>query len=316
MGHKYLYILLLLCGAAGCSSHADKKQQETTAASSDSVMVGFQLPDIPALLEAPEERIDYLSRHFWDNFNFKDSTFLQKPEVIEQAFVDFLDVLSHAPMETSQKALIDLMNSASVNNSMFLHFINLTEKYLYDPNSPLRNEEFYISVLNTIISSSRLDDNFKVRPRYRLKMALKNRPGDVATDFRYTLSTGTVAKMSSIKTDYTILFFNNPDCHDCERVKNYIRDSKIFNLMTRANAMPSLSILAIYPDADITLWKQGDYPSSMINSYDAGQVITNQELYDLKAIPSFYLLDKGKRVILKDKSIEQIESWLKMLVSN
>lgn len=318
MGHKYICILLLLCGTAGCGSQAHKNGQETAATSSDSVKVSFQLPDIPAVLESAEERIDYLSRHFWDNFNFKDSTFLQEPEMIEQAFVDFLDLLSHAPTEKGQKALVALMNSASVNNGMFLHFINLTEKYLYDPNSPVRNEEFYIPVLNTIITSSRLDDTFKVRPRYQLRMALKNRPGDVAADFRYTLATGTVARMSSIKADYTILFFNNPDCHDCERVKNYIRDSKVFNLMTRAGSMPSLRILAVYPDADIALWKKhrDEYPPFMINSFDAGQVVTNQELYDLKAIPAFYLLDKEKRVVLKDAPIEQIEEQLRMLIRN
>lgn len=318
MGHKYLCILLLLCGAAGCGSPAGKNRQETTATSSDSVKVSFRLPDIPAILESPEERIDYLSRHFWDNFNFEDSTFLQNPEMIEQAFVDFLDVLTHAPVEKGQKALIALMNSASVNNGMFLHFINLTEKYLYDPNSPVRNEEFYISVLNTIIDSSRLDDTFKVRPRYQLRMALKNRPGNVAADFRYTLSTGAVARMSSIKADYTILFFNNPDCHDCERVKNYIRDSKVFNLLTRIGSMPSLRILAVYPDADIALWKKhkAEYPPLMINSFDAGQVITNQELYDLKAIPTFYLLDKEKRVVLKDAPVERIEEWLEINLGN
>lgn len=317
MGHKYLCILLLLCGAAGCGSPAGKNRQETTATLSDNVKVSFRLPDIPAILESTEERI-YLSRHFWDNFNFEDSTFLQNPAVIEQAFVDFLDVLTHAPMEKGQKALTALMNSASVNSGMFLHFINLAEKYLYDPNSPVRNEEFYISVLNTIIDSSRLDDTFKVRPRYQLRMALKNRPGNVAADFRYTLSTGGVSRMSSIKADYTILFFNNPDCHDCERVKNYIRDSKVFNLLTRAGSMPSLRILAVYPDADIALWKKhkAEYPPLMINSFDAGQVITNQELYDLKAIPTFYLLDKEKRVVLKDAPIERIEEWLEMNLGN
>ncbi|HBK95202.1 MAG TPA: DUF5106 domain-containing protein, partial [Porphyromonadaceae bacterium] len=37
--------------------------------------------------------------------------------------------------------------------------------------------------------------------------------------------------------------------------------------------------------------------------------ITKQKLYDIKAIPTLYLLDKDKKVILKDTSIEAIESF-------
>lgn len=41
-----------------------------------------------------------------------------------------------------------------------------------------------------------------------------------------------------------------------------------------------------------------------------GAKITERQLYDLKAMPTLYLLDKDKRVILKDAPVEQIEQWL------
>jgi hypothetical protein len=49
-------------------------------------------------------------------------------------------------------------------------------------------------------------------------------------------------------------------------------------------------------------------PQGWIVSYDAPQAIKNRELYDLKAIPTIYLLDAAKRVMLKDEmSIPIIE---------
>lgn len=311
-GINLIIVIVLLCGEAGCS-HVQNNPDKMVVSQTKKE---FTLPDIPHELTSIEERADYLASHFWAHFDFGDTTLVTKPEITEQAFVDFLDVLSHVPTERGQKAVTTLMDSASVNVPMFKHFMTLTEKYLYDPNSPFRNEEFYIPVLRAIISVPQLDETYKVRPKYQLKTALKNRPGSVATDFVYTLLTGAVAKMSSIKADYTLLFFNNPDCHDCKRVKEYMKDSKIFNRMTQAKSVPSLCILAIYPDADLPLWKRGDYPKFMINGYDAGRVITNKELYDLKAIPTFYLLDREKKVILKDAPIEQIEAWLQMLINN
>lgn len=311
-GVNFILALALLCGETSCS-YAQKQQENVVTPKTEKT---FTLPDIPQVLTSHEDRAAYLVSHYWDNFDFVDTTFVSKPEVTEQAFVDFINILSYVPEDKGKKALINLMDSASINNTVFIHFMNLAEKYLYDPNSPFRDEELYIPILNTVIESSQLDETYKARPRHQLKTAMKNRPGCVAADFVYTLSTGTYAKMSSIKSDYTILFFNNPDCHDCQRVKNYIKDSAIFNYLTQANSTPSLSILAIYPDADIPLWKRADYPAMMINSYDAGQVITNKELYDLKAIPTFYLLDSEKKVIMKDASIEQIEAWLQMLLNN
>jgi hypothetical protein len=36
----------------------------------------------------------------------------------------------------------------------------------------------------------------------------------------------------------------------------------------------------------------------------------DRELYDLKAMPTLYLLDKDKKVLLKDAPVEQVEQYL------
>ena len=55
------------------------------------------------------------------------------------------------------------------------HFMKLSGKYLYEPNSPFRNEEYYIPVLRHVIASPRLGESDKARAKFRLDMALKNR---------------------------------------------------------------------------------------------------------------------------------------------
>ena len=46
-----------------------------------------------------------------------------------------------------------------------------------------------------------------------------------------------------------------------------------------------------------------------VNSYDDGEVIFGNLLYDIKAIPTLYLLDKNKKVILKDVGLGEIEEY-------
>lgn len=329
-----LYILIALgalCGGSSCvhtQSGNDKAADAQVAdagiadtgvadaqAADTQTEKAFAPPEVPLMLTSPESRAAYLVSHYWDNFDFTDTTLIAKSEITEQALANFLHLLPRVSLADSGKALKGLMNAASADSTMFVHFVKLTERYLYDPNSPLRNEEYYIQVLDYLVSSPKLDDVHKLRPQHQLKQAMKNRPGDIATDFRYTTADGTIARMSAIKADYTVLFFNNPDCRDCRRVKDFIKHSEIFNRLSKAKSVPSLRVLAVYPDEDVSLWKRAEYPEIMINSYDAQQAVMKQELYDLKAIPTFYLLDKDKRVILKDAPVEKVEGWLKKLLN-
>ena len=67
-----------------------------------------------------------------------------------------------------------------------------------------------------------------------------------------------------------------------------------------------IKILTVYPDDDISLWRErlSELSPNWINAYDKGQVLTYKSLYDLSSIPSFYLLNKDKKVLLKDVLFE------------
>ena len=49
-----------------------------------------------------------------------------------------------------------------------------------------------------------------------------------------------------------------------------------------------------------------------VNGYDKTFAIKEQQLYDLKAIPTLYLLNKDKTVLLKDAPAQTIEEYLLM----
>lgn len=267
------------------------------------------LPEIPSTLTSAAERADYLVLHYWDNFDFSDTTLIGSADITEQELVNYINLFPQTSLAIVERSISVMLDSAlSGSREMFDHFAELYEKYLYDPNSPFRQEDYYIAVLQAVITNERVDELAKIRPQYLLSIALMNRPGDMAADFEYTVSNGQRSYISRIKTDYLILFFNNPDCHDCARVKEYLGSSSVVDVMMKTNSRPSLRIVAVYPDEDIELWKKTEYPPKWINCRSSS--VREEHLYDLKAIPTLYLLDKEKRVILKDAPVEIVEQWL------
>ncbi len=54
----------------------------------------FPYPALPDTLRSVEQRATYLSEHYWDNYQFADTTQLKNEEITEQGFVNFIDILA------------------------------------------------------------------------------------------------------------------------------------------------------------------------------------------------------------------------------
>lgn len=245
---------------------------------------------------------------YWDGFDFSDKNYVDNPGITEPKFVAFCKYLTSMDRYESRRQIDTLLHrSLEGNIDMFENIMELAERYLADPNSPYRNEETYIKFLEYTISEPHLTDAYKERPRFQLSIANKNRVGTKAADIKYVTREGTTGKLSAIDSRYTLIYFNNPDCHDCKRVTDYLKHSTTISRMQKCQ---SLTILAVYPDRDLSSWEthKKEYPKNWIVSRYASE--ENMDSYNLPAIPNLYLLDQSKRVLLKDAPIESIEEYL------
>lgn len=307
----YLYsfslctIAFLSISLIACSNKQENKKTTSEVISPKE----FTMVDIPVMLVSPEDRANYLVKHYWNNFDFTDTAYIHFPDITEQAMVNFIDIFPLVEDETVYNAINHTLILAEQKSEMQAYFLELYKKYLHDPNSPLRNEDYYIPVLNYILSSTHLDKATISKAQYLLDLIKKNRVGDKATDITYTLMTGKKGTLYQLNTDFIILMFYNPDCHTCSETIDYLKMTTLINNLLKEKR---LSILAFYPDADLAVWKKysTDIPTNWINGYDERQTVENNKLYDLKAIPTLYLLDKNKNVLLKDAGVHTIGEYL------
>ncbi|HHT34554.1 MAG: DUF5106 domain-containing protein [Proteiniphilum sp.] len=313
-----LFAGLTLFSSLSCSSSKKSGTESRETYGTETVVPDtFVFPQVPEALTDPDERAQYLIRHFWDRFDFADSGLTKKPAITEQAFVDYIHLLSIHPAGESAESLLQTLRRAEADTVMYRYFVSLMEKYFYDPNSPFRNEEHFIPVLKVITGSRLLEDAERSRYNFLLEMTLLNRVGDKANNFTFTLPSGESGALYDIKSQYLLLIFSNPGCPTCEAVTRRLDSSAPLNKALALNSptRSMLTILTIYPDSDLEEWRAylPQMPQQWLHGYDPGMAITRRRLYDVKAIPTIYLLDSDKTVILKDTSIEAVESFFSVM---
>lgn len=267
----------------------------------------IEMPTPPASL-AEEYRLTYMLDHYWDTFDTSDTTWIADTAALERAFADWVHLLGVLPRQEAVKYPGRLIRMAEQSPAMQLRLSEIAEHYFADPNSPYRSEELFIPVLEAVLESKTIDTLYKLRPRALLASAMKNRPGTKAADITYTTGAGGVGRLYGIRAEYLLLLFYNPGCPDCARTEEYIGRSE---LLAPLMASGRLKVLALYPDGDAEAWRAHlpQMPADwIVGRSRIGRI--GESPYDLPAIPSLYLLDADKTVILKDAPVERIEAWL------
>lgn len=286
------------------SGNADPCHEESYAPGTREVEVDFDLSSI-SNYEEYRRAID----RYWDGFDFAADTLVVAYDTtsLTEAFANYVVYIEP---ERADSLLRELFHRAERSRPVLDLFSHVAEVVLHDPNSPLRNDEYYIPILETLLDSPLLDEYAKIVPAYDLDLACKNRIGTQATDFVYTLENGRTGRLHNLRADYVILMFSNPGCPMCHDLMLELTASP---LICELSELGRLKVLNIYPDADLAAWRAylGELPHSWINAYDNGMTLSNERLYNLNAIPSLYLLDSQKRVLVKDgTNVAQIENTI------
>ena len=205
----------------GCGGSTKPQSEVSSNTQSDTVCITTtrtmkrSVEDVRTL--RTREEYEAMIAHYWDDFDFECGA-----EVAQYDTTDMLQAMSDyvlfIPRQSADSLLRSLMVRASQSREVLNFFTMLTEEVLHNPNSPLRNDEYYIPVLETILASPLLDEYDRIAPAYDLEIAYQNRIGCAANDFVYTLANGRTGRLHGIGAEYTILMFSNPGCPMCAEI--------------------------------------------------------------------------------------------------
>jgi hypothetical protein len=289
---------------AGCSGKPKEPAKKT-----------FPMVTVPAIYADPQARAEYLAMHYWDRFDFGDTASVGSAALVtEQAVADYLSVFPYASYNVAYEGIQHTLSMAERHPAIYTFFTSMMERYLFDLNSSLRNDEYFIPVLDHMLSSVVLDDYHKARPNAILFELQKNRPGTQAANIHYAILSGAKDSLSRIPTDYTLVMFHNLDCGNCRELAAAVDASAVIREMQKRKM---LTVLAIYHGEDIEGWKKhvSEMPPSWIHGYDYGREIVDNATYALRVIPTLYLLQRDRVVVMRDASLNYAEYFLNSILN-
>ncbi|MBR5499301.1 MAG: DUF5106 domain-containing protein [Bacteroidales bacterium] len=313
MKHKFLNIAVAVILFTGCGQ---KKAEQFQA---------LPFPDVfpPAMMEDAKSRAEYMALNTWNRLVDpareypSDSTLVSgvRKGDVEQKFATWCQILDAAGHKTAHKAVNKLFDAAlacekaNASSNVFETFVELVEKYLFDPNSPYRNEDYYGLYADRLAKYPGLSAEMQDKYARDAHLCALNRVGTKATDFRFADRRGKMHTLYGVKAPYTLLFFSNPGCDACMSIINVLKGEPRIAQMI---ASGQLAVLNIYIDEDLEAWRSymPIYPDEWYNGFDPDFVIRNEELYNVRAIPSLYLLDANKTVLLKDAPENKVFDFL------
>ncbi len=266
---------------------------------------GFHYPVPPDSIVDRHERVNYMVERFWNAENVADTATFQHPTVL----LDYIYLLQQTDVPHVRQGINHFVSLACRQEATFGVILYWLDTILYDSSSPHYNEPLYMLFLDAVMTSE-ADSVMKLIPRQRLDIMSRNKVGDRAVNFSFQDTHGQTTDLYHVETPYLLLIFNNPDCSVCRQTETHVEQHPVLRHMQDEGR---LKVVAIAPDADVDEWQQHHYPDQWITGIDADKTIVRERLYDIQHFPSIYLLDRDKRVLLKEADFSRLMKFLQRI---
>lgn len=228
-----------------------------------------------------DDKLEWTLAHYWDAFAdtasvhyLTDASHIcgVSMEDIESMMANFCYLLMAEDNRSAAIAGVDAYARKTIGHKACL---DMAEKYLYDPNSPYRDEDLYAVVLKRFQPDSPL-----------LPQCALNRVGTKAEDFEYYDGRGRTRTLYNTPGHHIIVLFGNLECNACKEIKIAIENHELLQSLLKSGVV---SLVSIPLEEDFSEW---------------------DDIYHIRAIPSVYLLDQDKTVIYKDCTTERLLAFI------
>lgn len=260
----------------------------------------FPYPLVPDSISTLTGRATFMVEHFWDHCNFKSA--FSSLEKLNGAFDTFAGLVPYAQADVAHASIDNLIKTVGKSPKNLLSLAQMAEGAFYNDTSKIICDECYLPFAQAVASNGKLSAAEKARFAYQAGILAASQVGMEAPDFKYVTPDGTEKKFSDLPMgSYVLLFFNDPDCDDCELARvRLAADYSLNELIDRGQII----VVSILPSAPSDQWKEATtlYPAKWV----VGASADIDGLYDMRQTPSIYYLNGKHEILSKTFDIDNL----------
>lgn len=243
-------------------------------------------------------QLRYYREHYFDNFDLADEALIRLPKnLYKEKVEEYLDRLFVPEADTLTKAINKLIAKSKKNQETYkyLTWICLLK---YQQPKYMGLDQVYVNLYDQYFATGEM--NFWVNDK--LKQNLKEQADRIRSSALGKKSNnlvlqdvnGAMRSLHNMANKYTVIFFYDPDCGHCKKETPKLVD---FKNTTKFD----VGVYAVA--ADSSMKKVREYVKEMkmekfVNvSFYYSSVGHYRDLYDAETTPTFYILDREKKII-------------------
>lgn len=259
----------------------------------------FQLPIVPDSISTLDGRTDYLLLHYWDFCDLKKA-FSSKSRMAH-SFKEFLDLAPYGNKRNVHKAVEDFLKKLEKRPDDLLFIAREAEANLYADTAEMLSDELFLPFAEAVSKNKKVDKAEKKHFQRIADILSRCQIGMIAPDFEYTTRDGEKRSFSADTADVVVVYFNDPDCSDCNMARLRLDADVQTTRLIEAGVMKIVAITPMAPDGQ---WR--DLMQSYPQNWSVGACEGINDIYDIRNAPTFFLFDKQHKIYGKNMDINTL----------
>jgi len=256
--------------------------------------------------DVQEQKYEYYKQHYFDNIDPADPRMLRTP-VLNEKFKTYIEKLTPQHPDSISQSLDRILELLRPNQESFKYYL-ITYLNDYAANKYVGMDAVYVHLVKKYYEKGQAPWTDKEQLAKIIQNANTLEPiliGKKAPEITLYRRSGEKISLYDVKADFTILVIWAPDCGHCQKAMPKLKDE--YPELKKYGA-EVFTICAKVLDEVKTCWEFVDKNQLdiWINTVDPKMESRYKQKYDAMTTPKVYVLDKNKKIISKNISIEQL----------
>lgn len=254
----------------------------------------FDYPMPPDTLSSLEARAAWQMNNFWEPMNFNVASVDQM--ALNHAFKVYISSMRWAPEKDVRASISSLIKNIKKSPALTLQFAIAAETELYGPKAEVWSDDAYIPFIEAVVAQKKVPAARRARYERQLKILKGSLVGSPAHEIWYKDVKGSQGHYMP-DGRWTIIEFGDPTCDVCRFSRLRLDANARFSEYVKHGRIGAFFII---PDPEDNWELSFDQTPSDWNIGAAPEI---DEVYDIRATPSFYVIGPDKKIHLKNVAV-------------